>query len=78
MDGVKPIRTATMPLTYHGPSSDIGDLPCERMQAGQIRSVWKPSEIERARIAHGDNIEIVLYAEPIPPLSVIVTDEQEA
>lgn len=72
---MKPIRTPAMGVTYRGPRSDIGDLPCERMQAGQIRSVWEPSPEERALIAGGGNVEITLFCEPIPPLAVRATDE---
>ena len=74
---MKPIKTASTSMTYYGPTADIGNLPCNRMQTGQISSVWKPSPDERRMIAEGGNIEVVLYTEPIPPLSVMATDEQE-
>lgn len=75
---MKPIRTATMPITYLGPASDIGDLPCERMQPGQIRTVWEPSDIERELIAGGASIEVVLFTEPIPPIAVGISTEGPA
>ena len=41
-----------------------------------IRSVWQPSAVERAQLAADANIELIVWGETTPPVSVGVTDEQ--
>lgn len=63
----------------HGPSAgaarivEAGD-PCYHMPF--VATVWEPTHEERAHLAIGRNVELVLLtAGPVPPLSVAVTDE---
>jgi hypothetical protein len=72
---MKPVRTITSNLVYVGPPG-VGDLHCQRVEPGLIRSVWHPSALQRKAIADGANIALWVYTEPIPPVAVTVTDEQ--
>lgn len=70
---MKPIKTATTGIVYRGPISEIGDLWCERVSRGEIRSFWKPSEDELAVLAGGGCIQLDVLTEPLPPLAVNVS-----
>lgn len=48
--------------------------PCADMPA--IRSVWEPRPEERAALACGANIELVVVGTEQPPVSINTTDEQ--
>lgn len=72
---MKPVRTANSNLVYTGPPG-VGDLHCERVQPGRIRSVWYLTPEERRWIADGANIGLDIVTEPIPPVALFVTDEQ--
>jgi rhodanese-related sulfurtransferase len=37
-------------------------------------SVWEPDETERARIAAGENIELIVWGTGTPPCTVGITD----
>jgi hypothetical protein len=67
---MKPVRTASSNLVYVGPTPEIGDLHCERIQPGLIRSVWWFTPAERESIAAGANLSLTVVGEPIPPMSV--------
>ena len=71
---VKPVRTAHSNMVYTGPPG-VGDLHCQRIQPGHIRSVWQLTAEERAYIAAGGNIELDIFSEPIPPVSLNCSDE---
>lgn len=70
-----PVATARSNMVYKGPRPEIGDLPCERIRPGLIRSVWRPSEEERAFIAAGGLVELEIFIEPIPPVALNCSDE---
>lgn len=72
---MRPVRTAQSNMVYQGPTPDVGDLHCQRLTPGIIASVWEPSPEERARLAAGANIRLVIWGEPIPPVAVEVRDE---
>lgn len=73
---MKPVRTASSNLVYVGPSPEIGDLHCERIRPGVIRSVWWFTDAERRQIAGGANLSLTILGEPIPPVSVhLIRDE---
>lgn len=57
-------------LSYKGPAPGIGDLPCERVRPGLIRSFWTPSQAELAILAAGGVVELVILGEPIPPVAL--------
>ena len=65
-----PVKTASSNMVYKGPRPEIGDLPCERVRPGLIRSVWRLSETERAHIAAGGLVELEIFMEPIPPVAL--------
>ena len=71
---MKPVRTSKSNLVYVGPPG-IGDLHCQRVEKGHIRSIWYLSKAEREYIAAGGNIELDILTEPIPPVALNVTDE---
>lgn len=73
---MKPVRTASSNVVYVGPTPDIGDLHCERLRPGHIRSVWYLSQAERDYIAAGGNIELDILTEPIPPVALNVTENE--
>lgn len=67
---MKPVRTAESNMVYVGPTPEIGDLHCERLQPGMIRSVWWFTPQEREAIAKGANLSLTILGEPIPPVSL--------
>jgi len=75
---MKPVRTEHSNLVYRGPTPEIMDLHCQRIERGRIRSVWYLSPEERAVIAAGGNIELEVLTEPIPPVALNVTYDQGA
>lgn len=70
-----PIRTETSNFVYRSLSPDTPDMPLERVEEGHIRSVWELMDWERLHITQGANIELNIFAEPIPPVSLQVTGE---
>jgi hypothetical protein len=75
---MKPIKTAACDMIYRGPTPDIGDLHCQRLKPGTIRSFWKPSEEELAALNAGGAVELDVFTEPLPPLAVNVITAEEA
>ncbi len=75
---MKPVKFAEAEIVYRGPTAEIGDLWCQRVRPGQIRSVWEFTDEERAVIADGGRVELVLFNEPIPPISLNVLLEEES
>lgn len=62
-------------LVYTGPSPEVGDLPCQRVAQGVIRSVWELTPDERVAVAEGADIALVIWSEPIPPVALgVCTD----
>lgn len=72
-----PIKTKNSNLIYKGDGGEIGDLPCERLRLGEIRSVWKLENWEREEIADGANIVLTIKTEPIPPVSLEISYDRE-
>lgn len=68
---MRPIKTERSNFTYKGPTPDILDLPCRR-EDGVVYSTWFLSDEERIAIAEGSNIELAIYHEPIPPVSLAI------
>lgn len=67
---MRPVRTASSNMVYVGPTPEIGDLHCERIEPGMIRSVWWFTPKERESIAAGANLSLTILGEPIPPVSL--------
>lgn len=72
---MKPVRHAGSNLVYRGPTPDIGDLWCQRSRPHEIRVVYEFTDDERALIAAGGRVELAMYYEPIPPISMVVLPE---
>lgn len=73
-----PVRTARSNFVYRGPSPDIGDAWVRREpREHAVYLVWEPSDEERRAIAEGGYIELGIFnMEPIPPVSLNVSDER--
>jgi hypothetical protein len=71
---VKPVKPLDANMKYLGPSPEIGDLECTRVEPGHIRSQWRLTADEIAFVASGGEIELDIYTEPIPPVSLNVTE----
>lgn len=72
-----PIKTADLDIVYRGPTEDIGDLWCRRKE-GAVCSVWRPTDEERALLAAGGAVELAIYTEPIPPVSLVVRPKEDS
>lgn len=74
-----PVRTRASNFVYRGPTPDIGDAWVERRPSERaVMLTWRPSDEERAAIAAGALVELGIYGqEPIPPVSVNVSDHAE-
>ena len=73
-----PIRTERSNFIFRSASPDILDMPGERIEPGHIRSIWELTKRERDDISQGLNIELEIFDEPIPPVSLNVTYEGAA
>lgn len=69
---MKPVRHAGSNLVYRGPTPEIGDLWCQRVKPHEIRVVYEFSDADREQIAAGGRVELAMYCEPIPPISMVV------
>lgn len=74
---MRPIRTADSNMTYTGPTSDIADLPGQIIPGEGFVSVYRFSDDDRQRIADGENLQLFLAAQPIPPVALDLTDAAE-
>jgi hypothetical protein len=76
---VTPVRTHASNFVYRGPTPDVGDAWVERRPTERaVMLTWRPSDMERAAIAAGALVELGIYnVEPIPPVSVNVSDHAE-
>jgi hypothetical protein len=68
---VKPVARTDQNFVYHGPSEDIGDLPC-RVDGAQTTSHWRPSEEELAVLNDGGLVELTVIGHPMQPVAVNV------
>jgi hypothetical protein len=71
---VKPVKPLNANVVYRGPTPEIGDLECVRLRPGLIRTQWRVSADELAWLAGGADIFLEIFGEPIPPVSVGVTE----
>lgn len=64
-------------MIYSSPDTDrVKDLHCEQEEPGRISSVWWLTPAEREAIYLGSNILLTIHSEPIPPISLSVTEQQ--
>lgn len=68
---MQPVKTKRSNFVYKGSTPNILDLPCRR-EYGVVYSTWELSHEERIAIAEGANIELGIYYEPIPPVSLAI------
>jgi hypothetical protein len=73
---MRPVKTAAANWVYYGPTEDIGDLWCQRVEPGHIRVVYELDDNERKLIAEGGRVELAMLYEPIPPISMAVLPEE--
>lgn len=78
-DAMKPVRTRSSNFVYRGPAPDIGDAWVERVPVERaVYLDWQPSREEREAIAGGALIRLGIHGmEPIPPVSLNVSDHPE-
>jgi hypothetical protein len=72
-----PVRTRGSNFIYRGNGHDVEDVWVERPYSGVAILTWKPSDEERAAIAAGANIDLVIGTEPIPPTDLHVSTRTE-
>lgn len=70
-----PVKHAGSNLVYRGPTPDIGDLWVQRDYPNAVRVVYDLTDNDRALIAEGGRIELSMFHEPIPPISMAVLPE---
>lgn len=71
---MRPTRTGSSNFTYVGPTPAIADLPCRR-EYGAVYAAFELTDDERAMIASGAVVELGIFTEPIPPVSLRVVNE---
>ena len=67
---MQPTENPMCNIVYRGNGDDIVDLPCERRQLGEIHAYYGPSAHDAHLVVPGFVIDLGIYAEPIPPVSV--------
>jgi hypothetical protein len=70
-----PIKHEASNMVYRGPTDDIGDLWVQRDKPHQVRVVYELDDNDRKLIAAGGRIELAMFHEPIPPISMAVLPE---
>lgn len=75
---MNPIKFGEANHVYRGPTPDVGDLWCYIPEPGMVCTVWELTDEERALIAAGGRIELVIHNEPIPPVALGVLPEDES
>jgi len=69
---MEPVVRLDHNFVYEGGSDAVGDLACRR-ENGEVYSHWELTPNELAQLTHGDaHIELGIFAEPIPPVSLRV------
>lgn len=76
---MKPVKTPATETTFILPGgNEDNDLPVHHYdeQAGgpSLGSTWVPTDEERTQIALGANIELIVWGEGHPPVSIRVAD----
>lgn len=67
-----PIKTARANVVYRGDGQTVGDVWVEREAEGRVLLTYELDDADRAAIAAGGRLELAIYAEPIPPVSLAV------
>lgn len=72
---MRPVRHADSNFVYRGPTADIGDLHVTLVPGPNgtvVEVVYELDDADRALIAVGARIELGVYSQPIPPISMRV------
>lgn len=69
---MRPVQTADSTLVLTGPPG-VSDLYAQVLADGSIASVWWLTPAERAAIAAGANVALIV-AGPHPPVMLVVVD----
>jgi hypothetical protein len=69
---MRPVQTADTTLVLTGPDG-VGDLYAQRLSDGSIASVWWLTPDERAAVAAGANVALIV-AGPHPVVMLAVVD----
>ena len=72
---MEPIRTQSSNFMLRSQTPEVPDMPGERVEPGHIRFVWALSQHERDAVTEGLNIEVEIFGEPFPPVTLNVTRE---
>jgi hypothetical protein len=67
---VRPIKTQQSNFVYRGPSDEVGDLWVQRDGRGGVFATYELTDADRAMLAEGGHLELGVYNEPIPPVSL--------
>jgi hypothetical protein len=67
-------RTHTSNKVYSLPGGTEDNNLWVRQTEQYIASVWEPTPAERKLLAEGHNIELKVYGQGLPPMSMTVTD----
>lgn len=75
---MNPIRTSGSNFVYRGPTPDVGDAWVERHRSEHaVYLTWELSDDERLALLGGATIRLGIFnMEPIPPVSLAVSDQQ--
>lgn len=75
---MRPRRTHHTNTVFRLPGgTEDNDLWLEHANSGTgtvLRSTWVPTDDERARIAAGENIELAVYSQSHPPVSMRIVN----
>lgn len=66
---MEPVKRSHHNKTYKGPTEDIGDLSTYAVE-GRVASHWRPNSEEVAVLVRGGDVEVTIFGEPIPPITV--------
>lgn len=66
---MEPVKLEKHNFTYKGSTPEVGDLSCERRHGG-VFSHWQPSDDELRILNDGGYVELGVFTEPIPPVSL--------
>lgn len=70
---MRPVQTVESTLLLTGPEG-VGDLYAQRLQDGSIASVWWLTPDERAAVAAGASIALIVKAPTHPVVMLAVVD----
>jgi hypothetical protein len=76
---MRPRRTVNTDCVYGLPGgTEDNDLWTYRISTNEgpgVASVWVPTDEERAAIAAGENIRLIVFGTMLPPVALDLTDE---